>query len=213
MPKKPSYHHGDLKNALIEAGADVLAREGVAALSLRRVAQKAGVSHAAPYAHFTDKQALIAAISTEGYRRLYEAMSDVIERFAEDPGRQLMEGAWAYVQFAQNAPDHFKVTMSGVVERQKEYPAFVEMSQRNLALLVRVVEACQGAGVLRKGPPELVALSVWSVVHGFVSLLLEQQIPHTVLDQKAARELLAFMLNQQTLVELKPPATRGKRSG
>ena len=67
MPRKKSYHHGDLKNALIKAGADILSNEGVSALSLRKVARKAGVSHAAPYAHFTDKQALIAAISTEGY--------------------------------------------------------------------------------------------------------------------------------------------------
>ena len=62
MPRKKSYHHGDLKNALIKAGADILSKEGVSALSLRKVAHKAGVSHAAPYAHFADKQALIAAM-------------------------------------------------------------------------------------------------------------------------------------------------------
>src|SRR5512147_1727830 len=75
MPKKKAYHHGDLKNALIEAGADILSKDGVSGLSLRKVALKAGVSHTAPYAHFADKQALIAAISTDGYRRLYEALS------------------------------------------------------------------------------------------------------------------------------------------
>jgi len=115
MSKQP-YHHGDLKNALIAAGIDVLAKEGVHGLSLRKVAQRAGVSHAAPYAHYTDKQALIAAISTEGYRRLYETLRGVGERYHDDPLRQLVEGAWAYVQFALQEPDHFKLTFSVAAE-------------------------------------------------------------------------------------------------
>ena len=69
---KKQYHHGDLKNALIHAGIAILAKEGVGGLSLRKVAARAGVSHAAPYAHFADKQALIAAISTEGFRLVYD---------------------------------------------------------------------------------------------------------------------------------------------
>ena len=101
---KSKYHHGDLKNALIAAGIDILASEGVHALSLRAVAQRAGVSHAAPYAHYADKQALIAAISTAGYRRLYDSLRAVGERYAGDPLRQLVEGAWAYVQFALHDP-------------------------------------------------------------------------------------------------------------
>jgi len=117
MPKKKTYHHGDLKNALIEAGADILSNEGVSALSLRKVAQKAGVSHAAPYAHFADKQALIAAISTEGYKQLYEQIAQVAEQYRSDPLRRLVESSWAYVQFALNEPDHFKVTLSGMLEK------------------------------------------------------------------------------------------------
>ena len=128
---KPHYHHGDLKNALIAAGIDVLSKEGIHALSLRKVAQRAGVSHAAPYAHYADKQALIAAISTEGYRRLYEALRAIGERYDGDPLRQLIEGAWAYVQFALQDPNHFKITFSGVVEREQAYPAFVEMSGKS----------------------------------------------------------------------------------
>src|SRR5687768_3740282 len=131
MPRKHRpYHHGDLKNALIAAGLDILSKRGVSALSLRSVAQRVGVSHTAPYAHFADKQALIAAISTAGYERLYEAMRAVVAEHQNDPARQLLEGAWAYVQFGLEDPAHFKVTLSGVVEKEQDYPAFVEVSKK-----------------------------------------------------------------------------------
>lgn len=204
MPRKKTYHHGDLKNALIEAGADILAKDGVGGLSLRKVAQKAGVSHTAPYAHFADKQALIAAISTDGYRRLYEALAATTQQYADDPARQLIEGAWAYVQFALNDTDHFKITLSGAIEKEKDYPAFVEISQQSFALVVQIVEACQQAKVLKRGPTDLIAVGVWSLIHGFVSLILEDQVSHTVLERYALRDMLILTLNQITRVELTP---------
>jgi AcrR family transcriptional regulator len=204
MPKKKTYHHGDLKNALIEAGTQIVSKEGVQALSLRKVAYQAGVSHAAPYAHFADKQALIAAISTEGYRRLYQALDATTQRHQGDPLHQLVEGAWAYVQFALNDSDHFKITLSGVVEKEKDYPAFVAMSQQSFALVVQIVEACQAKGILNSGPADVLAVSVWSLIHGFVSLLLEDQLSHKILDRYTVRELLILTLNQITRVELKP---------
>lgn len=204
MPRKKTYHHGDLKNALIEAGADILAKDGVSGLSLRKVAQKAGVSHTAPYAHFADKQALIAAISTDGYRRLYEALAATTQQYADDPARQLIEGAWAYVQFALNDTDHFKITLSGAIEKEKDYPAFVEISQQSFALVVQIVEACQQAKVLKRGPTDLIAVGVWSLIHGFVSLILEDQVSHTVLERYALRDMLILTLNQITRVELTP---------
>lgn len=204
MPRKKAYHHGDLKNALIAAGADILAKDGVGGLSLRKVAQQAGVSHAAPYAHFADKQALIAAISTDGYRRLYEALAATTQQYADDPARQLVEGAWAYVQFAVNDTDYFKIMLSGAIEKEKDYPAFVEISQRSFALLVQIVEACQQAKILKRGPSDLIAVGVWSLIHGFVSLFLEDQISHTVLDRYSLRDMLILTLNQITRVELDP---------
>ena len=196
MPKKKTYHHGDLKNALIEAGVEILAKDGVSGLSLRKVASRAGVSHAAAYAHFVDKQALIAAISTEGFRQLYKRVSAVAEEYKTKPSRQLVEAAWAYVQFAMDDRDRFKVMFSGVLEKEKEYPEFVTESQRNFQLVKRVVEANQASGVLRSGPSDLVALSAWGIVHGFVMLLLEGQISHTVLERASLRELVEFQLGQ-----------------
>jgi len=203
MPAK-KYHHGDLKNALIRAGVEILSREGVHGLSLRKVAQKAGVSHTAPYSHFADKQALIAAISTEGFRIIYEKLSDAISHYQGKPLRQLVEGAWAYIQFALSDPAHFKVTLSSVLEREKDYSGFVEMSQKSYGLVVQMVENCQAAGILRPGPVDVEAVSVWSIVHGFVSLLLEGQFYHSLLERCTVRELLISCLAHITLIELTP---------
>jgi AcrR family transcriptional regulator len=202
MPKKKSYHHGDLKNALIEAGADILSKDGVSGLSLRKVAQKAGVSHTAPYAHFADKQALIAAISTEGYKKLYKQIAQAAEQYRSDPLQRLVESSWAYVEFALDEPDHFKVTLSGMIEKEQDYPAFVETAKQTFSLVVDIVAQCQRAGILRKGAADLTAVSVWALIHGFVTLLLENQISHTVLDRYTVREMFIYTLNQITLVEL-----------
>jgi AcrR family transcriptional regulator len=198
-----TYHHGDLKNALIKAGVEILAREGLSGLSLRKVAKLAGVSHAAPYAHFADKQALIAAISTEGFKQLYAQIESVRAAQEDNPSGLLTETAWATIQFALIEPDRFKLMFSSVLDKEKDYPDFVESSQQNFRQLVEIVEHCQNTAILKAGPADLVAVSVWGVVHGLIMLVLEGQISHMVLDQYSLREVLLYALNQITLTKLK----------
>lgn len=215
MPKK-TYHHGDLRNALIQAGVAILAKDGASALSLRRAARRAGVSHAAPYAHFPDKQALIAAIATEGYRRLYDQMEAAVERAGGDPLRRLVAGAWAYVEFALADPAHFKITLSGVVEKEHDYPALVTMTEKGFGLVRRIVADGQAAGILKPAPADLMAVSLWGAVHGLVALTLDEQIPHTLRQRFGMRRMLLHTLSQFTLVEMprslrtvaKPTATQ-----
>ena len=193
------YHHGDLKNALIQAGVKILAKEGVGGLSLRKVAKKAGVSHSAPYAHFPDKQSLIAAISTEGFKQLYTELDAAVSPYANDPRRQLAEGVWAYVQFAMNNTDTFNIMFSDVLEKEKDYPAYVESSRKTFERVVGIVKACQDAGVLRPAPAEIMAVSVWGQLHGIISLVLEGQVSHAVLDRFSVREIVTFAMDQVTL--------------
>ncbi len=196
MPQKTAYHHGDLKNALIKAGVEILAKEGFEGLSLRKVAQHAGVSHNAPYSHFPDKQSLIAAISTEGFKQLYDELGIAIAQHSDNPKRQLQEGALAYVQFAMDHADTFKIMFSGVLEKEKEYPAFVDISQKTFQRVVDVVRTCQDAGVLQVMPAEIVAVTIWGQIHGIISLMLEGQISHTVLDTFDIHEIILFALDQ-----------------
>ena len=195
MPSK-KYHHGDLKNALIKAGVEILAKEGVGGLSLRKVAQRAGVSHSAPYAHFPDKQSLIAAISTEGFNQLYNELEAAIYPHAKSPKKQLVEGAQVYVRFALKNSDTFKIMFSGVLEKEKDYPSFVEISSKTFKLVMEVVQACQNAGVLPTAPANLMAVSVWGQVHGIVSLALEGQISHTLLEKKNIESIVSFAMEQ-----------------
>ena len=189
MPKD-TYHHGDLKNALIKAGIDILSKEGTSGLSLRKAARQAGVSHAAPYAHFDDKQALVAAIAAQGYRLLYEQITGVVRAYPDDPLSQLVEAAWAYVHFAQDDPAHFKITFSGFVENEANYPELVEMTHKSFEGVKQIVERCQSAGFLDQGPSDVAAVGVWSQVHGLASLMLAGQISHTVLERLQLKELM-----------------------
>src|SRR5271166_2750989 len=79
MPRPRSYHHGNLKQALLEASLDIIRKAGPGAFTLREVARRAGVSHNAPYRHFRDKEALLAALAAEGFDRLTAAMAKAVE--------------------------------------------------------------------------------------------------------------------------------------
>jgi AcrR family transcriptional regulator len=204
MESKDTYHHGDLKNALIRAGGEILAREGASALSLRKVAREAGVSHSAPYAHFKDKQALIAAISMEGFKQLLGNLETVEKEYEHAPEHLLVEASWVYMQFAMQESDIFKVMFSGVLEKEKDYPELVEVIQKTFQVVVRVVIACQAAGILRNGDAPLIAMTIWAQIHGLVSLYLEGQISHTILDEHSLREMLTFALNQIAISPLRP---------
>ena len=194
-----NYHHGDLKNALIQAGVEILSKEGIGGLSLRKVAQRAGVSHNAPYSHFPDKQSLIAAISTEGFKHLYRELDLAVASYHGDAKRQLQEGAWTYVQFAMNNRDTFKIMFSGVLEKEKEYPAFVEISHKTFDRVVDIVRECQAAGILGPGSPETIAVCVWGQIHGIISLVLEGQVPHNILDRHSVQDIVSLAIEQITL--------------
>ena len=193
--ERETYHHGDLKQALIEAGITILKEEGVGALTLRSAARAAGVSHSAPYAHFTDKQALLAGISTRGFLNLQDQLTSTTAQFSMAPKDLLIEIGWAYVQFAISEPALFKIMFAGILEDEHSYPKFMATVRQTYHHLVNVVETCQSAGVLPQGDPEKMAIPIWSLVHGFVSLYLERQFPGNMVEGHQLKELLKSSLN------------------
>jgi AcrR family transcriptional regulator len=203
MPGR-SYHHGDLKNALIQAGIRILAEDGVGGLSLRKAARRAGVSHSAPYAHFSDKQNLIAAIASDGHRRILESFEIILARHPHDPLRQLAAGAWAYVQFGLQAPDHYTVTFSGALQDEHSHSEFIEYSQRNMQVLRGIVDRCRTAGVLKNtvADADLQAVSLWGLLHGLVLLIIHGQLPGRLIKRSRHKELLIAALQQVVRVPI-----------
>src|SRR5438874_4746131 len=106
-----TYHHGDLPAALLRAAGRTLEKQGIGALSLRATARRAGVSHNAPYRHFPDREALLAALAAEGFAMLGE-------RLRAQPGREMGE---AYVHFALEQPQRFRLMFGGLLPMAK-YP-------------------------------------------------------------------------------------------
>src|SRR5262245_1682880 len=106
MSTSASYHHGDLRQAVLQTAGEIIEKEGLEALSLREVARRAGVSHSAPYRHFPDRERLLAALVEEGFSMLAEALE-------KRPRREMGE---AYVEFALAHPERFRLMFGGRVK-------------------------------------------------------------------------------------------------
>lgn len=161
------YHHGDLRRALLDTALEAVGEQGPAALSLRDVARRAGVSHAAPTHHFRDKTALLTALAAEGWSLLADAL-----RNAAVDGDFAGLGV-AYVVFATSHPAHFAVMRApGLVRADDpELEAAMGRAREELESGVRRFEA----GSSRDAATT--ALAAWSLVHGLSALVLEGAVP------------------------------------
>ena len=181
-PAKP-YHHGNLWQTLVQAGIAILHEEGVHALTLRAVARRAGVSHAASYRHFADKEALLAAIAEDGFHLLVVGLADVLAHDYPDVETMIQEAGRRYVHFVLENPDHVRVMFSGLLVDYDKYPDLCESADQSFALLVEMIQRLQQAGKIAPGNPQLQGMAAWSMVHGLSSLLMEQSYPPELKEQ------------------------------
>lgn len=190
------YHHGDLRAALIQAGLAILAEEGVQALTLRAAARRAGVSHNAPYRHFADKEALLAAIAEEGFDELARRLEEARARSHLSAQVQLEETGWTYVQFALTHPDHVRVMFGSLISDPQAYPSLRAAGARAFNPLIEILRAGQGTGTVIAGNPRQLAFSAWAMVHGLALLLIERQLPHDLLAAESVESLVRLSLRQ-----------------
>jgi AcrR family transcriptional regulator len=157
------YHHGDLRATVISAALEAIAERGTARLSLRELARRAGVSHAAPAHHFGDKTGLLTAVATEGFDLLAEATSTAWQRTGS-----FLEVGVAYVRFAATHRAHFAVMFEPGLYRTDD-PALAAARTRARAALDNPARA---TGQDAAGEAGTAALAGWALMHGLATLWL-----------------------------------------
>ncbi len=215
--RKPEgrYHHGELRRALLDEAAAVVERDGVAALSLRELARRLGVSHAAPAHHFADKAALLVELARDGFERFAAALETAGGQ-ATDPLDRLRRIGHAYVRFAIDHPGRFRVMFGREVSDVASVPpSLTEASDRSYAVVVAALET-----VLARWPPErrppadAVAFTCWTIGHGAAMLWIDGPLRRKAppAEARASFDHRYAATLDLLIAALTPPAPRRRRS-
>jgi AcrR family transcriptional regulator len=144
---------------------------------LRAVAKKVGVSHTAPYRHFKDKESLLAGIAELGFNQLAAQLLTAVESHPGDPVRQLQEAGHEYIKTALKNPQCTQLMFGGILPCDDTYPELNSSGDAAFEGLKLIIEQGQASGVFRQGEVELLALSVWSGIHGLSMILIGGALP------------------------------------
>lgn len=197
LAAKNTYHHGDLRQSLINAAIALISEEGINDLSLRQVARRVGVSHNAPYRHFEDKEALLAAVAEQGFQSLRVAMETARQVIPPDSPQRLEAIGIAYVHFALAHPFHYRLMFGDYRCNLSKYSALAETAQQSFMVLVSTIMEGQIAGIFRLADPVDMARVAWSLVHGQSMLGLDNK-----LQVKQGEEFEAFLkFSSQMLIQ------------
>lgn len=158
------YHHGDLRNALLSAAREILEQQSLAELSLRAVARRAGVSHAAPYRHFPNHEALLVEIAIEGFAALRDEIAFAAKLPEESRSDRIAAVGAAYMRFVANRPAQARLMFGPQLPNRDRFPA--------LAMAADAV----GAEIGRAADDHAIGLGVWAAIHGLAMLILENVV-------------------------------------
>lgn len=167
--RRSSYHHGNLRCALIEAALDLVQEQGVGAISLREVARRAGVSHAAPAHHFGDKAGLLTALAARGFELFGDVLRLGATRGGDEPVARMAWLGWAYVMFAAEHRAYFEIMFR---------PELLHYSDPTLAAAAGTAyqSLLDAVGAMHHGLSaedlDLRATRAWAEVHGLATLWL-----------------------------------------
>jgi AcrR family transcriptional regulator len=180
----------------MRAALSLIQENGVKGLALSDAAQLAGVSVAAPYRHFKDKEALLAQIAAEGFRLFRDALARATQSHAKDQVKRMVEMGVAYVDFALEHRSHFKVMWEGGISKEK-YPEVAQPASEAYLLLEGAARDLAPAA--HPARQQALVASAWSLVHGFATLALERELEVVAAEQagkKLLRQSLHLLLDQ-----------------
>src|SRR3984957_14748455 len=196
LSRKRPYHHGDLRAALLRAALLLIEEHGVKGLALSDAARLAGVSVAAPYRHYKDKEELLAEIAAEGFVMFRDTLARAYQSDPKDKVKRLVEMGLAYVEFALEHRSHFKVMWEGGISKEK-YPEVGQAAYEAYLLLEKATKELLPAA--QPGRQQALVATAWSLVHGYASLTLEQELDVVTAEQsdkKLLRQSLHLLLDQ-----------------
>lgn len=174
--KAGEYHHGDLRQALVQAALRALERGRVEDVSLRALGRELRVSPRAPYRHFETKEELLAAVAIEGFRMAAAFFCERVAAAGPNPLARLRAVAESYVLFALAHPAAFRVMYAPYATVKESAPDLLRARAEGHAASQAVIAEGQAAGLLREGDPMQLALAMWSSMHGLAVLLIEGQL-------------------------------------
>ena len=174
--KKRAYHHGDLERALVDTAVRMIQKDGVQALTLRGVGARLGVSRTALYRHFDDKQALLARVASEGFKRFHEALAAAAARAEARRADPMPAMAAAYAAFARSHPSHYQTMFSGVLTDGKGHPDLQKHGEAAFNVLLNAIRRGQERGRVRAGDPRELAEITWALSHGIATLGMAKQL-------------------------------------
>jgi AcrR family transcriptional regulator len=186
----------DTKEVLLRAAVEIAETDGVGAIGLREAARRAGVTHGAPYRHFENQQALVAAVAEQGFRELMAEVQAAQTLAGADVLVRFHALGVAYLRFALAHPGQFRVMFG--VEAAAE-PAVRSAEAAVFALAVNDVASAQREGLIAAGDPQEMALLAWSTAHGLAVLMIDGLVQWIGLDtgtpERLARRITALMFN------------------
>jgi len=176
MTKRKPYHHGNLRDSLLQAAISLIAEVGPTAFTLREVARRAGVSHNAPYRHFRDKDDLIASVAAEGYRELTAVMRRAADK-RHRPVDRLKHAGMAYIEFALQRPEHFTVMFDAPATAEHGDSIAAPEAKQAFNTLIDLVRDAQQNKQMPSGDTIQFALLAWTMVHGIAKLASTGRLP------------------------------------
>lgn len=192
--QKRGYHHGNLREALVEAALVLIAEGGPASFTIAEAARRAGVSPGAPYRHFRDAEALLAEVALRGFERLGDALTQAWRDGKPEPVQAFENIGRAYLTFARNEPAFYTTMFEARIDVEA-YPGLSTASDRAFAVLRKAAETVTAAAPKARRPPALmVALHVWAMAHGIASLFCRPDAGRRKLPMSAEELLEAGLL-------------------
>ena len=192
-PSERPYHHGNLRQALIDTASAMLRDDKGWQFTLREVARRAGVSHAAPYKHFPDKASLLSELALHGFEQLEAATRAAISPRQRSARKAFMAAAQAYVDFGTHNPSLYRLMFSAEAGNA-EATHLSARAMSALGVLIDLLQRGQESGEFRQRPLRGQAAACWSMVHGIVMLGIEGLLHPSKVGEDPIRTALETLL-------------------